>query len=124
MADITYIRLREQFIYLAVILDAFSRRVIGWQVGESLEAKQARTHLLLDENTPEPRGVQSAELGRIVAIRPSYNRAVPDRSVAVFTTGTSGALPESGRPRRRYFPRTVVPGVPILTARQEHDSFE
>lgn len=41
VADITYIRLREQFLYLAVILDAFSRRVIGWQLGESLEAKLA-----------------------------------------------------------------------------------
>ena len=30
LADITYIRLREEFVYLAVILDAFSRRVIGW----------------------------------------------------------------------------------------------
>lgn len=41
VADITYIRLREQFVYLAVILDAFSRRVIGWQLGESLEANLA-----------------------------------------------------------------------------------
>jgi putative transposase len=41
VADITYIRLREQFLYLAVILDAFSRRVIGWQLGASLEAKLA-----------------------------------------------------------------------------------
>jgi transposase InsO family protein len=45
VADITYIRLREQFLYLAVILDAFSRRVIGWQLGESLEAKLAVTAL-------------------------------------------------------------------------------
>jgi putative transposase len=30
IADITYIRLQEEFIYLAVILDAYSRRVIGW----------------------------------------------------------------------------------------------
>jgi putative transposase len=30
VADITYIRLREEFVFLAVILDAFSRRVIGW----------------------------------------------------------------------------------------------
>jgi transposase InsO family protein len=41
VADITYIRLREQFLYLAVILDAHSRRVIGWQLGETLEAKLA-----------------------------------------------------------------------------------
>ena len=38
VADITYIRLREQFIYLAVTLDAFSRRVVGWSLGETLEA--------------------------------------------------------------------------------------
>jgi transposase InsO family protein len=41
VADITYIRLREQFLYLAVILDAHSRRVIGWQLGQTLEAKLA-----------------------------------------------------------------------------------
>ena len=29
-ADITYIRLRHEFVFLAVILDAYSRRVIGW----------------------------------------------------------------------------------------------
>jgi putative transposase len=30
VADITYIRLRDEFVFLAVILDAYSRRVIGW----------------------------------------------------------------------------------------------
>jgi predicted small lipoprotein YifL len=38
VADITYIRLREEFIFLAVVLDAFSRRVVGWELGESLQA--------------------------------------------------------------------------------------
>jgi putative transposase len=37
VADITYIRLREAFIYLAVVLDAFSRKVVGWAVDETLE---------------------------------------------------------------------------------------
>jgi len=41
VADLTYIRLREQFLYLAVILDAYSRRVVGWQLGETLEASLA-----------------------------------------------------------------------------------
>jgi len=41
VADLTYIRLREQFVYLAVILDAHSRRVIGWELGETLEATLA-----------------------------------------------------------------------------------
>jgi putative transposase len=30
VADITYIRLELEFVYLAVVLDAYSRRVIGW----------------------------------------------------------------------------------------------
>ena len=37
VADITYIRLEEQFVYLAVILDAFSRRVIGWHLDQTME---------------------------------------------------------------------------------------
>jgi transposase InsO family protein len=36
-ADITYIRLREEFVFLAVILDAFSRRVIGWALDRHME---------------------------------------------------------------------------------------
>lgn len=39
IADITYIRLSRQFVYLAVILDAFSRRCIGWALERTLEAK-------------------------------------------------------------------------------------
>jgi len=37
VADITYIRLREEFVYLGVILDACSRRVIGWALDRTLE---------------------------------------------------------------------------------------
>jgi putative transposase len=36
-ADITYIRLETEFVYLAVVLDAYSRRVIGWALGRTLE---------------------------------------------------------------------------------------
>jgi len=38
IADITYIRLNEEFVYLAVVLDAYSRRVIGWELGPALQA--------------------------------------------------------------------------------------
>jgi transposase InsO family protein len=37
VADITYIRLQIEFVYLAVILDAFSRRVIGWALERTME---------------------------------------------------------------------------------------
>ncbi len=36
--DITYIRTKEGFIYLAVVLDLFSRMIVGWSLGNSLEA--------------------------------------------------------------------------------------
>jgi putative transposase len=36
-ADITYVRLREEFVFLAVILDAISRRVIGWALDRNME---------------------------------------------------------------------------------------
>jgi transposase InsO family protein len=41
VADITYIRLQEEFAFLAVILDAFSRRVIGWAMDDHLQASLA-----------------------------------------------------------------------------------
>ena len=47
VADITYIRLVLEFVYLAVILDAFSRRVIGWALGRTLEAELALEALQL-----------------------------------------------------------------------------
>jgi transposase InsO family protein len=37
VADITYLRLGREFVYLAVVLDAFSRRVVGWSLGRSLQ---------------------------------------------------------------------------------------
>jgi AcrR family transcriptional regulator len=42
VADITYVRLAEAFVYLAVILDAFSRKVVGWALEEHLRSLQSR----------------------------------------------------------------------------------
>jgi putative transposase len=39
VADITYIRLHREFVYLAVILDGFSRKVVGWELGWTLAAR-------------------------------------------------------------------------------------
>jgi transposase InsO family protein len=40
-ADITYIRINNGFVYLAVILDVFSRKVIGWQISKRIDGKLA-----------------------------------------------------------------------------------
>jgi transposase InsO family protein len=41
VADITYVRLEEAFVYLAVVLDAFSRKVVGWAMADHLKASLA-----------------------------------------------------------------------------------
>jgi transposase InsO family protein len=71
VADLTYIRLRTEFVYLAVLLDAFSRRVIGWALGRTLQAGLAVSALrmALRQRKPGPglvhhsdRGIQYASL--------------------------------------------------------------
>ena len=37
VADITYIRLQSEFVYLGVMIDAYSRRVIGWALDRTVE---------------------------------------------------------------------------------------
>ena len=41
IADLTYIRLNSEFVYLAVVLDKWSRRVVGWELGRTLAARLA-----------------------------------------------------------------------------------
>ena len=70
VADITYVRLAEAFVYLAVVLDAFSRKVIGWALDDHLEARLAieALDMALEARNPAPeslihhsdRGVQYA----------------------------------------------------------------
>ena len=89
VADITYIRLREAFCYLAIILDAFSRKVVGWALESHLDASLAIAALdkALAERKPGPgslihhsdRGVQYASTAyrqRLAdhAISPSMSR--------------------------------------------------
>lgn len=70
VADITYIRLQEEFAFLAIVLDAFSRRVIGWALADHLKASLAvaALQMALHARRPPPgslvhhsdRGVQYA----------------------------------------------------------------
>ena len=41
VADITYIRLAREWVYLAVVLDAYSRRCIGWTLDRNIDARLA-----------------------------------------------------------------------------------
>ena len=85
VADITYIRLREAFAYLAVILDGFSRKVVGWALAPDLDASLAVEALdrALADRKPKPaslihhsdRGVQYAST--------EYRQRLADHDITV-----------------------------------------
>ena len=64
-ADITYIRLGHEFVYAAVILDLFSRRVVGWAVGPGLETELPLAALdrALADRQPSPGLVHHSDQG-------------------------------------------------------------
>ena len=80
VADITYLHLAEEFAYLAVVIDAFSRRVVGWALETHLRASLAIDALHQAINTRKPlpdslihhsdRGVQYAcgDYAKLLAI--------------------------------------------------------
>ena len=65
VADITYIRLKTEFVYLAVILDRFSRKVVGWALDRTLATRLARTALekAIAERQPPPGLVHHSDRG-------------------------------------------------------------
>jgi len=75
VSDITYIRLRYEFVYLAVIMDVFTRSIRGWHLGRGLD--QSLTLIALDralaEHTPEihhsDQGIQYAATAYIDMLR-------------------------------------------------------
>jgi putative transposase len=64
-ADITYVRLEVEFVYLAVILDAYSRRVIGWELDGTLEDSLtlAALRMALSRRTVTPELVHHSDRG-------------------------------------------------------------
>lgn len=80
VADFTYIRLRSAFVYLACILDAYSRRCIGWYLSREMNTQMTSRALqqAIGERHPQPglihhsdRGVQYASrdyIGQLEAI--------------------------------------------------------
>ena len=87
VADITYIRLRKEFVYLAVILDAFSRKVVGWALDQTLAASlpKAALEMAIAARQPGPglvhhsdRGVQYASAEYVAVLQ--QHQIVPSMS--------------------------------------------
>lgn len=65
VADITYIRLQREFVYLALILDVFSRKVVGWALEAKLQARLVIAALgqAVAERQPSPGLVHHSDRG-------------------------------------------------------------
>lgn len=84
VADITYIRLRDEFVYLAVVLDAFSRKVVGWALGRTLEAELtlAALRMAVADRQPGPGLVHHSDRGVQYAAR-AYTEVLDGRGIGI-----------------------------------------
>ena len=97
VADITYLRLEEEFVYLAVVLDAYSRRVIGWALDRimtgSLTVKALECVLAL--RRPSPGWVHHSDQGSQYACVEYVD--LLEKSGAVLSMSRPGCPWENGR---------------------------
>lgn len=89
VADITYIRLETEFVYLAIILDAYSRRVIGWALDRSLEDEltMAALRMALERRIPGPGLVHHSDRGVQYASQ-NYTDLLKTRGITISMSGT------------------------------------
>jgi transposase InsO family protein len=89
--DITYIRLREEFVYLAVLLDAFSRRIVGWRLSRRIDAALVLGALeqAIGEREPPAGWIHHSDQGVQYACREYVERVVSAQGrVSMSAKGT------------------------------------
>jgi putative transposase len=93
VADITYIRLHREFVFLAVILDAFSRKVVGWELERTLTVRLpiAALEKAIAERKPPPGSVHHSDRGVQYA-----------SGVYVALLRKHGMIPSMSRPANPY----------------------
>jgi transposase InsO family protein len=106
VADVTYIRLQREFVYLAVLMDVFTRAIRGWHLGRSLEQELTLTALAraLQAGCPEihhsDQGVQYAAT--------AYVRTLQEAGVAI-------SMAEVGEPTQNGYAERLM-----RTIKEEH----
>jgi transposase InsO family protein len=119
IADITYIRLPPGFCYLAAILDAFSRKVVGWGLSEEIDAGLVGAALqrALESREPPEGWIHHSDRGVQYACRDYVNR--------LLAAGAQISMSGKGRPRdnaqAESFMRTLKHEEVYL---QDYQSFE
>jgi len=93
IADITYIRLKMEFVYLAIVLDVFSRKVVGWSLDRALQARLPLNALkkAIVNRQPPPGLIHHSDQGVQYACR-EYIRMLRDHRM----------IPSMSRPGNPY----------------------
>jgi transposase InsO family protein len=104
-ADLTYVRLGQEFCYLAVLLDLFSRRIVGWNLSESLEAEGALAALemALAARRPAAGWIHHSDRGVQYACREYVQRL---KAAEAQISMTAVGAPKENAPTERWM-RTV-----------------
>jgi len=105
VADITYLRLQKEFVYLAVVVDAYSRRVVGWALDRTLESRVALAALdrAIAARQPRPGLVHHSDQGIQYACNAYVQRL--ERIGAWLSMSRAGRPWENGKCER--FMRTL-----------------
>ena len=110
VADITYVRLRQEFVYLAVIMDVFSRAIRGWHLGRTLDQSLTLTALqraLAHGQTPRihhsDQGVQYAAAAYVATLK---------QAAVAISMAEVGQAWQNGYAERLM--RTIKAGIPNM----------
>jgi len=102
VADLTYIRLQREFAYLAVVLDVWSRRVVGWALGETLEAELTLTALRMAIGERRP------QLGRVHHSDRGVQYACGAYRALLAQRGLRGSMSRKGNPYDNAFAESFI----------------
>ena len=99
VADITYLHLRHEFVYLAVILDVFTRSIRGWHLGRGLDLNLTLIALrkAMTKNKPE---IHHSDQG--------IQYSAPVYTDVLLATGVEISMAEVGEPKQNGFAERVI----------------
>ena len=92
VGDITYVRMKSEFIYVAIMLDVYSRRVVGWSIGRNLDSSLAQSALekAIQSRQPKPGLVHHSDRG--------WQYACHDYIAMLNRSGIEVSMSRSGNP--------------------------